>query len=197
MKRPAKSAIELYEEAVYLLRSAPASALAAYYTGSLPFVLGFLFFWADMSQSAFAYDHCAPAALGLALLFSWMMYWQALFVRRLHAELSGVPAPHWSSNQARRLGFLQIALQPTKFLVLPVASLILLPFASAYAFYQNLMAVRDGESADRKSTRLNSRHLGISDAVFCLEKNNLLYDALAPRVQSVSAYLRLSRRLLF
>src|ERR1019366_9370994 len=34
----------------------------AYYTGSLPFVLGFLFFWADMSQSAFAYDHCAPAA---------------------------------------------------------------------------------------------------------------------------------------
>src|ERR1035438_10806097 len=50
MKRPAKSAIELYEEAVYLLRSAPASALAAYYTGSLPFVLAFLFFWADMSQ---------------------------------------------------------------------------------------------------------------------------------------------------
>ena len=147
MKRPAKSAIELYEEAVYLLRSAPASALAAYYTGSLPFVLGFLFFWADMSQSAFAYDHCAPAALGLALLFSWMMYWQALFVRWLHAELSGVPAPPWSSNQARRLGFLQIAVQPTKFLVLPVASLILLPFASAYAFYQNLMAVRDGESA--------------------------------------------------
>jgi hypothetical protein len=75
-----------------------------------------------------------------------MMYWQALFVRRLHAELSGVPAPNWSSNQARRLGFLQIALQPTKFLVLPVASLIMLPFASAYAFYQNLMAVRDDES---------------------------------------------------
>lgn len=147
MKRPAKSAIELYEEAVYLLRSAPASALAAYYTGSLPFVLAFLFFWADMSQSAFAYDHCAPAALGLASLFSWMMYWQALFVRRLHAELSGVPAPPWLSNQARRLGYLQIALQPTKFLVLPVALLILLPFASVYAFYQNLMAVRDAESA--------------------------------------------------
>jgi Domain of unknown function (DUF4129) len=151
MKRPAKSAIELYEEAVYLLRRAPASALAAYYAGSLPFVLGFLFFWADMSQSAFAYDHCAPAALGLGLLFSWMMYWQALFVRRLHAELSGVPAPPWSSKQARRLGFLQVAIQPTKFLVLPVASLILLPFASVYAFYQNLMAVPDGEfSAARK-----------------------------------------------
>jgi Domain of unknown function (DUF4129) len=146
MKRPARSAVELYEEAVYLLRSAPASALAAYYAGSLPFVLAFQFFWADMSQSAFAYDHCAPAALGLALLFLWMMYWQALFVRRLHAELSGVVAPTWGSNQARRLGFLQFAVQPTKFLVLPVASLILLPFAGAYAFYQNLMALRDDES---------------------------------------------------
>ena len=93
MKRPAKSAVDLYEEAVYLLKRAPASALAAYYAGSLPFVLGFLFFWADMSQSAFAYDHCAPAALGLALLFTWMMYWQAIFVRELDAELSGAPAP--------------------------------------------------------------------------------------------------------
>src|ERR1700730_10021636 len=145
MKRPAKSAIELYEAGVYLLRSAP-NALAAYYTGSLPFVLGFLFFWSDMSQSAFAYDHCAPAALGLALLFSWMLYWQTLFVRKLHAEVSGVPSLPWSSKQARRLGLLQIAFQPTKFLVLPVAALALLPFASAYAFYQNLMAVPDYES---------------------------------------------------
>jgi hypothetical protein len=147
MKRPAKSAVDLYEEAVYLLKRAPASALAAYYAGSLPFVLGFLFFWADMSQSAFAYDHCAPAALGLALLFTWMMYWQAIFVRELDAELSGAPAPAWWSRGTRRLGFLQIALQPTKFLVLPIALLVLLPFATVYAFYQNLMAVPDDESA--------------------------------------------------
>ena len=151
MKRPAKSAIELYEEAVYLLRRAPASALAAYYAGSLPFILGFLFFWADMSHSSFAYDHCAPAALGLALLFSWMMYWQALFVRRLHAEVSGVSLPLAWSKESRRLGFLQVAMQPTKFLALPVALLALLPFATTYAFYQNLMAVQDGKlSAARK-----------------------------------------------
>ncbi|MGD0298189.1 MAG: DUF4129 domain-containing protein [Bryobacteraceae bacterium] len=151
MKRPSKGAIDLYEEAVYLLRRAPTSALAAYYAGSLPFILGFLFFWADMSHSAFAYDHCAPAALGLSLLLSWMMYWQALFVRRLHAELSGVSPPRAWSKESLRLGLLQIAMQPTKFLALPVALLTLLPFASTYAFYQNLMAVRDGKvSAARK-----------------------------------------------
>ena len=145
MKRPAKSAVELYEEAVFLLRRAPASTLAAYYAGSIPFVLGFLFFWADMSQSAFAYDHCAPAALAVALLFLWMMYWQSLFVQKLQAELSGTPRPSWRSKETRRLGFLQLSVQPTKFVVLPIASLVLLPFASVYAFYQNLMAARDGD----------------------------------------------------
>src|SRR5205814_10587811 len=31
--------------------------------------------------------------------------------------------------------------------------------------------IRDAEPKDRKSTRLNSSHLGISYAVFCLKKN--------------------------
>jgi hypothetical protein len=141
MKRREKSPIELYEEAVHLVRRAPVSVIATYYAGSLPFVLAFLFFWADMSQSPFAYEHCAPAALALALLYCWMMYWQALFVRQLRSELSGVhrAAPFWSESW--RLGFVQFALQPTKLFLLPLAVLIVLPFASAYSFYQGLMAV--------------------------------------------------------
>src|ERR1700682_5885825 len=63
LKRSEKSAIELYEEATYLLRRAPVSVIATYYTGAVPVVLAFLFFWADMSQSSFAYEHCAPASL--------------------------------------------------------------------------------------------------------------------------------------
>jgi hypothetical protein len=143
--RRQQGAIELYEEAVYLLRRAPAPVIAAYYVGSLPFILGLLFFWADMSGNAFAYDHCAPASLGLALLFFWMMYWQAVFVRQLRSELSGAPRPNWFSSEVRRLAFVQVTLQPTKFLVLPAAALTLLPLAGAYSFYQNLMAVTDDE----------------------------------------------------
>ena len=77
MKRREKSPIELYEEAVYLLRSAPAAVLASYYIGALPFILALLFFWADMTQNALAYEHCAPASLVVALLFCWMICWQA------------------------------------------------------------------------------------------------------------------------
>ncbi|HLK21029.1 MAG TPA: DUF4129 domain-containing protein [Bryobacteraceae bacterium] len=154
MKRPAKSAVELYEEGVFLLRRAPPSALAAYYAGSIPFVLGFLFFWSDMSQSAFAYDHCAPAALAVALLYLWMMFWQSLFIQKLHAELSGAPSPTWRSRETRRIGFLQLAVQPTKFVVLPIALLVLLPFASVYAFYQNVMSGRNADfNAAKKQAR--------------------------------------------
>ncbi len=166
MKRSEKSAIELYEEATYLLRRAPASVIAAYYTGSAPFILAFLFFWADMSQSSFAYEHCAPASLGLALLYCWMMYWQALFVRQLRLEVSGAPQParFWSEvwSKSRRLGFVQLVVQPAKLFLLPLAALIVLPFANVYAFFQGLMAVteRDCENlshsirAARKQARL-------------------------------------------
>jgi hypothetical protein len=143
MRRQEKSPIELYEEGIYLLRRAPSSVIATYYAGALPFILAFLFFWADMSQSSFAYEHCAPAALGLALLYCWMVYWQALFVRQLRLELSGAPRPARFWSESWRLGFVQFPLQPTKLFLLPLATLIALPFASAYAFYQALMAVTD------------------------------------------------------
>ncbi|HEV2688723.1 MAG TPA: hypothetical protein VGV35_09220 [Bryobacteraceae bacterium] len=145
MKRRQKSAVELFEEAVYLVRSAPASLLAAYYVGALPFILGLLFFWADMTQNAVAYEHCAPASLAVALLFCWMTYCHAVYVRGLHSELSGAPAAGWFSSGTRRLGFTQVTLQPSKFLVLPAAALTVLPFAGAFSFYQNLMALTHGE----------------------------------------------------
>src|SRR5258705_5737266 len=51
-------------------------------------------------------------------------------------------------------------------------------FRSGRGYYRNVYtpaqvgALRDEGWADRKSTRLNSSHLGISYAVFCLKKKN-------------------------
>src|SRR5437899_8259693 len=45
---------------------------------------------------------------------------------------------------------------------------------------------------DRESTRLNSSHLGISYAVFCLKKKR---SSTGPRVQSPSCRLQLAQRL--
>src|SRR5437899_8043038 len=45
--------------------------------------------------------------------------------------------------------------------------------------FQNSPLPEDGYSLDRKSTRLNSSHLGISYAVFCLKKKKRI-NALIP-----------------
>jgi len=74
-KKYQKSALRIIEETVHLLRTAPGLLLSVYYLGSVPFVLGLLYFWADMSRSPNANEYSAAAALGLAFLFVWMKVW--------------------------------------------------------------------------------------------------------------------------
>ncbi|HWH70906.1 MAG TPA: hypothetical protein VNT26_16070, partial [Candidatus Sulfotelmatobacter sp.] len=146
-----KSSLELIEEAVHLLRTAPASTLAYYYVGALPFVLGALYFWADMSRSAEAYQHLETASLSMALLFAWMKFWQAVFGHSLRTLMLGhSPAP-WSFRRGWRLFLTQTALQPTGLLALPLAFLLLVPFGWVYAFYQNLTVLADNETTELRA----------------------------------------------
>lgn len=127
-------ALELLEQATALLRNARLETLACYYVGTLPFLLGLLWFWADMSRSADAGQRLAGGALGLALLFVWMKVWQARFAGRLLAQLGGNrQLPSLSSTILTQGG-----LQPWGFLILPLAALLTLPFGWCYAFFQNL-----------------------------------------------------------
>src|SRR5258705_6391243 len=55
--------------------------------------------------------------------------------------------------------------------------------SAQWEFYQVISgkgSVRHQEGSDRKSTRLNSSHLGISYAVFCLKKKNCYTTPPAP-----------------
>src|SRR2546428_13795667 len=99
-RQPAQPALQLIEQAVHLLRGAPVAIFAIYYLGTLPFILGLLYFWTDMARSPFASQHLAGAALALSLLFLWMNFCHALFARTLRAALSpaaGSPAFRRSS----------------------------------------------------------------------------------------------------
>ena len=153
-------AMEMVEEAVHLLRRAPGGLLAGYYFGSLPFVLGLLYFWADMSRSPFAAQHLSGSSLGLALLFLWMKFWQTVFAANLRAQAAGVPPPRWGLRRCARAFIIQAALQPSAMVILsmvlsvpgvmmlPAALLILVPFNWAYPFYQNVTALGDGEEQE-------------------------------------------------
>lgn len=150
--RDDKNALDLVEEAFYLLRNAPTPAFAAYCVGTLPFLLAFLFFWADMGRSATAYDHAAPAALGVAALYVWMSIWQAVFAQALRSTLTGSARPPLGP-----LAFVQAALQPTKLIVVPAAVLLTFPLGAVFAFYQNLTAVSYEESRGLRQVLRSAR----------------------------------------
>src|SRR6185503_3700557 len=126
MKRPrtfeqGKGPFELIEEVFHLLRLAPAATLATYYLGSLPFILGLLYFWSDMSRAAFAEQRLMGGTIGMTLLFVWMKCWQAAFAQQLKAQLCGEPAPRWNFARLSRLVLVQIILQPSGLFLLPAA----------------------------------------------------------------------------
>lgn len=121
--------IQLLEEAVHLLRRAPAAAVAAHLAGSVPFLVGFLFFVTDMSRSREAVSGCVVEALGMAALFIWMVCWKAVFAGRLRRELEGTAEPGWTLRRACRLIAIQGCAQGVKLFVLPAALLALVPAA--------------------------------------------------------------------
>jgi len=131
--------IALLEKTFCIFRSGSPQTLGAYYLGSMPFVLGFLYFQADMSRSPFAAAHCAAASLGLALLFIWMKYWQAVFLMRIQARLYRRPAVKLTISGICRLVFIQVIVQPSGLFMLPLSATVLFPFAWVYAFYQNAL----------------------------------------------------------
>ncbi len=146
-----KSAILILEEAVHLLRKAPLFLLSGYYIGTLPFILGLFYFWADMSRSADAKSYHAVASLGIALLYIWMKCWHVVFAARVKVSISGQPVPRWSLHRMLTLVTTQTLIHATAFFILPLAALVAIPFGWCYAFYQNITAEAITELDDLKT----------------------------------------------
>ncbi len=136
---------DLIEEATQRVRTAPAATLAVYYLGTIPFVLGLLFYWADMSRNPFAPGHLADASLGMVLLFFWMKFWQAIFAGRIRAHLAARPARMPGVRQSARILAAQIILQPAGLFLIPLSAIPLLTFPWVYSFFQNVTALADGQ----------------------------------------------------
>lgn len=136
-------ALVLAEQSVHLLRRRGGVALACYYVGTLPFILGLLFFWSDMSRNPGAQWYCGPASAGVAFLFVWMKFWQVRFCRRLWCILQDSEPENWSWRRSFSTAARQAALHATGMIILLLAAIIMVPMAWTYAFYQNV-TVMDG-----------------------------------------------------
>jgi hypothetical protein len=137
-------ALTLADQAVHLLRRKGGPALGAYLVGTLPFLLGILYFWSDMSRSAGARWYCGPAAAGVALLFIWMKLWHVRYCRRLWCTLQGAEPEKWTPGRSLPTAARQAVLHATGLIILPLS--LLLPFAWVYAFYQNLSVMDEPDT---------------------------------------------------
>ncbi len=144
-RQQGRNAFDVIEEATHLLRTAPIATLTTYYLGAIPFVLGLLYFWADMSRSPLAPQHIAGASFGLALLFFWMKFCHSLFSRRVRAQAAHEAFRAPGFRRGLRIFFMQGVIQSTALFLLPLAALPVLPFPWVYAFYQSANALDTGE----------------------------------------------------
>jgi len=129
-----REAVEILEEALQLLRTAPSAAIAAYLAGAIPFLVGLLFFLADMARNPFAAERLPTESLSLAALFIWKSVWQAVFAAWLYRHYALAPP---QSLKLTRLVAIQGALQPFSLLAIPVSCLMVVPFAWTVAFFRS------------------------------------------------------------
>jgi len=138
-------ALDLVEQGVHLLRQ-NMGALAWYYLGSLPFAMVLLFFWAEMSRSAFAEGKLAGRALLVAGVYLWMKFWHSVFARQLHSKVLGVAPQPLTLGHAARLFVAQAIIQPTALFLLPFSLIAILPFGWVSALYQTTSVLGESES---------------------------------------------------
>jgi LPXTG-motif cell wall-anchored protein len=124
-KAQGRGAIDILEEAVGLVRGVSLDAYALYMAGAVPFVLGLLYFLADMTRNPFAMERLPAESLALALLYIWKNAFQSAFIARLYDQLSPSARPKGTVRSI----ILHAAIQPFG-LILPLPWLV--------AFFRNL-----------------------------------------------------------
>lgn len=140
--------LALAGQAMHLLQKAPRMVWLVYLLGTAPFCIGLLYFWADMSRSAFAYQRCLPAALTLAILFVWMKCWHTVFTSLLKAHIRAQTPARWSWRRGVAVIATQTAIQPLGLLAIPITFCLAFPFYAVLTFYQNITILGDGRETN-------------------------------------------------
>lgn len=183
-----RSALTLVEETVHLLRVAPVSLLVAYFVGTIPFILGLLYFIADMDRGVMAAEQCGEGAFVLTLLFFWMKCWQTVYGAGIHAVLREETIPPWTVRRAGRMILDQVVVQSTAVVVFPIALLFVFPLHWVYAAYQNFTVLARGADDESQGSLVRR---AVAQAMLWQRQNITLIWLMSPWMLliSVSAIL--------
>jgi len=160
MKRESENeagVLEVLESSVHLLRDTPPATFLWHYAGSVPFVLAFLFAWTRMTRPGIAASEIAGLALLLTALFVWMKTAQAWFAARLTAAALDAPAPQLTAGRLLCVMRRQIRHQIPALLWLPLSLPLMVPFAWAHAYAQNLSVLSGDTTQPDAALRRRAR----------------------------------------
>jgi hypothetical protein len=152
-------AIDLLEQAVHTLRAAPLATVVYHWIGSVPFALGMLVFWNDMTGPRASDAACAMESLALTGLLLWMSCWRAVFAGRVERQLGRRPASPWTRRRIWRLVSSQAFFGGTKLLAVPLAVSITLPLAWIVGFYRYAAVLSGHEDLDLAQIVARARKL--------------------------------------
>jgi hypothetical protein len=143
--------IDLLEEAFFVLRNMQPALLLLYLIGTVPFILGLLYFWTDMSRSPFAAAYVGQSALGMAFLYIWMKGWHSVFASRLLSNLTGESSESFSVLRTFRMIAAQLAVQPLSWILVPIFGITTIGFPWVQAFFHSYSITADGNHPDLRS----------------------------------------------
>lgn len=146
------NALAVMEEALLLLRTAPAAAWLPYSAGTAPFILALIFFWADMSRGARAWERCAAEALALTVLYAWMRAGHARFCSHLRAVRGGIKSESAGVRGMLRAAGTAVHPGAWGFLALLPALLAAIPFGWVYAWHQTLCCTAESSAPPGSET---------------------------------------------
>ena len=168
-----KPALELCDEAVFLLRRAPASAWTTYFIGTGPFLIALLYFWTDMTRGLLRETRLVSGAFVLTLLFVWMKTFQSAFAAQLWSVMSGIKRPRQSWRDWLNVAWSQARIQPWGILIIPIALALTIPFAWVYAYYQNATVL------GRAPKGLSLHGISFAQAKLWPKQNNIALAAIS------------------
>lgn len=150
-------ALELFDAAVNLLRRAPAQVHLVYLAGTVPFLLGLLWFATDMSRGALADQRCAAGAAGLAALYLLMKTGHAVHASLLRRQVSLDPGRPWTPGRVLSVALTQSWIHPVLILLAPftVFPLLMIPVPWLLAFAHGV--VIEAEAGDGHTGRVLAR----------------------------------------
>jgi hypothetical protein len=169
-----KNALEICEEATALLRAATPGIWLNYFVGTMPMVLGFLYFWSDMTRGHQDGDRLVAGSLLLSALFIWMKAWQVIFAARLREVVTNAEPRRIAAGDFLRLAAAQARWQPWGLILLPLAAVLALPMGWVYAYYQNLVAVGIKSVSGREDPKASVHTASVEQAKLWPQQNHLI-----------------------